>query len=486
MIKFILKTVGFIILMCIALNYLSGIFKSPHRYMNTISDYKKILNDNKEIDIAIYGSSHAFCSFNPLYLDSITKTRSFNFGNDAQRLGVTNFVIDETQKKIKPKVIIIDMYSSSIKDPEGVKPLSFQKHSYDFFDFSFSKIKSAFEVFPVSDVAGVLFPVLRRNDFSLDTENMILSEDYKFKTNAVISEYRGFMGHPYTMKYSPAFNQNKFVDFNKVTPNKEKKITFSANEVENIYQSINKAKKQGAKVIVTVAPFLPALIDKNYINFHQFIKEICDKENVALVDFNLLANQLKLNFRDFRDGSHVNNIGSKKLSLFLGNYIKNNYSLASRENEKDWLEEQPMSMDNFIGNNFSKQSMPINKNLIENIELHAISYYSDGISKSIIVKTNPELTNEDLEKFKLGVYCFAHEEDKEQLTPYSKKSNKAYDGFNVNPVIKEIKGEKYIILKTTTLLNKFSKIKFFLFDNDGYKGVKGTAIELENIVLTQK
>jgi len=484
--NFILKSFVFIILMCLALDYFSSIFKTPHRYMNTINEFKKTLNDNKEIDVAIYGSSHAFCSFNPLYLDSITKTRSFNFGNDAQRIGITKYVIKETLKQIKPKVIVIDVYSTSIKSPETIRSFSFQKHSYDFFGLSLNKVKSSFEVFPVQDVAGTLFPVLRRNDFHLDTENMIFSEDYVFQTNPVLTEYRGFMGHPYVMKYSAKFNQSNFVDFNKVSPSQESSKRFSVEEITNLEQSIVSAKDIGAKVIITIAPFLPAIIEKKHIDFHKYIKEICKKNDADLIDFNLLADELRLSYKDFRDASHLNNVGAKKVSIFLGNYIMEKYNLPSREKEKDWILEQPITKDYFIKNFFSKESIKINRKLVDNISLESVSYYTDGINRSIIVKTNSDLTNPNLEPYKLGVYCFASDQDKVKLSDYSKKNGKAYDALNFNPVIKTIQGQKYIIIKTTSMLNKFSKVKFFLYDRDGFKGIIGTAIEVENIVLTQK
>lgn len=485
MTKFILKSVGFIILMGIALNYFSGYFKVPHRYMNTVKEYNALLDSNKEIDIAIYGSSHAYCSYNPKIIDSITKTRSFNFGNDAQAITVTSYVMGETLKGISPKLVVLDVYSTTLVEPETERILSFQKYSYDFFDLSFAKLKSSFNVFPIADIPSVLFPVLNRKDFILDN-NDILTEDYVFKTHPSLVHYRGFMGHHYTMPYSKNFDKKLFLDFNKVDLNTVKLETFTKKQTQNINKVMQQAKQNGAQVLVAIAPYLPAITNKDYLSFHENVKQICVANNAKLVDLNFYSKEIGLTYKDFRDPSHVNNAGAKKVSIFLAEYIKNNYQLSSREKELDWIMDQPLSIDSYILKNFDKESIPVNKSITDSIFVESFGVFKEENYKTFILKLNDSLTKDTLNKYKMGIYAFLYKEDLDRLSEVAKKKNKENEAWNFDVSFKIINNKKYITKRVNTSANKFTKVKFFLFDKKGYKGIIGNTVEIDSFKILEK
>lgn len=70
------------------LQFLDTRFKQENSFKSTFRDYEK-LEDITDLDILIYGSSHAYCSFNPNILNIKTKLLSFNLGGPAQRLTTT-------------------------------------------------------------------------------------------------------------------------------------------------------------------------------------------------------------------------------------------------------------------------------------------------------------------------------------------------------------------------------------------------------------
>ncbi|WP_089889035.1 hypothetical protein [Kriegella aquimaris] len=479
---FFLRVFIFICLLFWLINAISALFVEPKHFMNTINDFNRIVDENKEIDIAMYGSSHVYSSFDPRTIDSIVQARSFNFGSAAQRIAVTKYVVGESFKKIRPKVVVIDLYASSIKSPNDDESLSHQKQAYNFFAFSFDKLKSIIEVFPSKEVLEIAFPVFDRKDYRLNFDNIIFNKDYRYKTHELMWEYRGFAGLPFKMKQDKKFDSNLFVDFSKKGQAESGLTKFTKEEERNIKDLINKAKSQGANVLIVTAPFLPAMVDPKYAAFHRLIDSICIANNVGYIDFNFLGRELNLDFSDFRNAWHLNQFGAKKVSSYLGNYIKTNYDLPNRSKEKDWISEQPVNTLQYLSQTYEDQSLQVDEKLIDSINIVSFGCFDEGDMKTFIFKLNDDIETQVLEKYKLGLYLYAYDDDKNLLSDKGRN----FESANFSPTVIQVNGNRYIVKKIRTTLTRFSKIRFFLFDTSGYKGIIGNAIEIENILAHQK
>jgi hypothetical protein len=465
-------------LVFIALNYLSEFSTPSNHYMNTINEYNSLINEDKEIDVAIYGSSHAYCSYNPRVIDSITKTRSFNFGNDSQRLAVSNFVMKETLKKISPKLVVLDVYIPSIKNPEGAKALGFQKSSYYYFqNFSPNKISSVFKVFPVKETPEVLFPVFRKKDL---VSNFNSSRKNYYTKAAKAKEYRGFVGFDLEMKPMKPLSQEKLLSL--INKNKTLYDGFTQEEEESIISFIEKVKNKGSNLLIVVAPYYAAFAGEKHAHFHNYMKTISDKYKIDFLDINLVWNEIGLDYKDFKDKSHLGTKGAKKVSKYLANYINTNYELPSRENELAWVEEQPKTLKSFITETFPKTSLEVDKKLNDKVYIESIDFFKEGtISKSLIIKLKNKTSDSVLSKYRLGFHTYVNDKDLINLTSYSKSKKRNADAWDFIPKITEINGTQYIIKNINTPINSFPKIKLFLYDSKGYKGVIGKNVEVEDI-----
>jgi len=479
MIKFIIKSVLLVSVIAIVLSCLGKYAVPAQHYMNTVNDYNALIEENKEIDIAIYGSSHAYCSFNPRIIDSVTKTRSFNFGNDAQRLIVTDYVLKESFKNIKPKVVVLDLFSSTIKNSKKENILALYKHSYDFFGLSFNKIKSSLQVFSPEGAVDVMFPVFRRKDFQPDVD-FSKSLTYKYPKSAQAEEYRGFVGLDLTMKKEDKYDSKLFNNDFEFKPSIVNYPGITKEEEANLIQFIETSKANKAEVLITIAPSLPSLIDKKYNVFYSYIKQICDNNNVKLVDFNLLWKEIGLSQNDFKDGSHLNQKGAIKVSKYLAHFIKNNYTLETRENNLEWVNEQPISVESYIRNSFNKESIAINKALTDSLIVERFGIYVEPNYKTFVLKLNNNLTESIVNKYKMGIYAFLYDEDLDKLSEEAKNKKKKHEAVNFNMYLKTINNSKFIIKRVNTSADKFSKLKIFLFDINGFKGVIGEALEIDD------
>lgn len=481
----------FILKISILLGFIVGIlcwlgqYKIPsHHYMNTVSYFNTIKKEKKEIDIAIYGSSHAYCSYNPKVIDSITKTRSFNFGNDAQRVIVSKYILKETLKDIKPKLVILDVYPPSISNPIGEKALAYQMKSYYYNNFSLNKVKSALEVFPFKNTKNLFFPVLKRNDYKLNFE-FKKSNYYKHPDRAKASEYRGFIGYDLIMKEKINLSTNQIKAFKEKLKSKTNSyMKFTEQEISNLVSFIDYAKQQNAEVLLVVAPYYSVFkVKGDYAAFHNFINRLSKENNINVLDFNLHWDKLKYNYKDFKDKGHLSSIGANKTSKYLADYVAKHYKLPSRENDPLWRAEQPLNLNTFLKQEYRNNNKKLNTSLTEDLKFESFKILKFEEDKKLIIKLDNKVTDSILNKYKLGFHTFVNEEDKDKLTGYSKSKNRDYDAWDFNPQIQEIEGEKYIIKTLSTPITHYRKIKFFLYDRSGYKGLIGETLEVENIEI---
>lgn len=462
-----------------------GQYKIPsHHYMNTVSYFNTIKKEKKEIDIAIYGSSRAYCSYNPKIIDSVLKTRSFNFGNDAQRVIVSKYILKETLKDIKPKLVVLDVYPPSISNPVGEKALAYQMKSYYYYNFSFDKFKSVLEVFPFENAKNLIFPALKRNDFKYDLE-FKKSNDYIHPRQAKASEYRGFIGYDLVMKEKINLSTKQIKALGeKVKSNTSSYDKFSEEEISSLVGFIEYAKKENAEILLVVAPYYSAFKEKGgYAEFHNFITKLSREHNFNVLDFNLHWDKIKYNYKDFKDKGHLSSIGANKTSKYLADYVAEHYKLPSRENDPLWRAEQPLNLNSFIKKEYKKKAKTLNASLTEDLKLESFKIKKFGGDKKLIIKLDSKVTDSILKKYKLGFHTFVNEEDKDKLAGYSKSKKRDYDAWDFDPEIKEIEGEKYIIKTLSTPITHYRKIKFFLYDRSGYKGLIGETLEIENVEI---
>ena len=89
---------------------------------------------------------------------------------------------------------------------------------------------------------------------------------------------------------------------------------------------IKEAKQQGVELLFVRTPDTTWHEDQ-----HNYIQELADKNNIKFLDLNLKSNMDKMQFdysEDAADTVHVNILGAKKITKFVGQYIADNYKLT--------------------------------------------------------------------------------------------------------------------------------------------------------------
>ena len=476
--KKIISIIVLAIFLIAAFIYLNRVFASEHHYVNTTEDFKNLAKKTN-IDVIFYGSSHSYTAFNPLIIDSICKTISYNLGSDALKIELTDLVLNESLKYTKPKLIILEVYPPSLLPVGGDQDKGYQLRAMDFVsNFSFLKLKKTVEIYNPNEYLGVYFPLIRNhskwNEFNYF--NLNKRKDLDYKKNFF---FNGFLGSLNTMNEK---DQQTFANFKTHPIKNETSNSWLKEEAkEKIKDFVNMAKKSGAEVLIISSPDPRARVFFNYY-FYEEMNDFATSMNVKFLNLNDYYNEMQLDIKDFKDNSHLNTYGSIKATKFLSDYLNNNYNLPNRSSEPVWKDEiykyEDFKYDFF---EFEKKSFytRIDKELLKNIFVKSVSVTRNNKRELLfnitfdMNKTNFKI----LDNYKLAIHIYPFVNDKSSLSEASKLKNSSYDQFNVN--IENEDGSNNIYLGTK--IKRIEKIELFLFRKSGYNGVLGERIIIKNM-----
>ena len=289
--------------------------------------YADFFKQKEPFDVLFLGTSHVINGIFPMELWNNDGIVSYNFGGHANEIATTYWVMRNALDYTSPKVVVIDCLQLRRDRKTSVK---------------FSNVHQSLDTFPLSRNK------IRAIEDILDDPKMDeLIADGKTDTG---TEPRTKIGLLWNFSvYHARWNELKEDDF-QPSPNKEKgaksRLAVVRGEMEPIppeqkskpdttgelylRKMIEECRDRGIEILLTYLPF-PATADQqaeanraselaqeyglNYINFL----------NMDLVDF-----QTDL----YDSNSHLNPSGARKVTAYLGDYLKSHYDLPDRRTDK--------------------------------------------------------------------------------------------------------------------------------------------------------
>ncbi|MEI0448000.1 SGNH/GDSL hydrolase family protein [Brachyspira intermedia] len=278
----------------------------------------KIFYEQEEntIDVLFLGSSHSYshivCS--DLYKDY--GISSYNLGGGVQPFWNTYYYLKEALKTQKPKLIVIDIFTSYIYS--------------DFIDNSFI----------LDNNLGIKSYINRINSIMISADksqwNYFFNPLYQYhnRYSSLTSEdflhYKGYNKYIYwkgeILLYKPYTNIN--TNFMENT-NKIKMYE----KTEKYYRAIIELIKKYNIPLLLIKT--PTFLNNDYQVFFNSAHEIALEYNVDFINFNDNYSDYNLDFsKDFADQwGHLNYIGAKKFTEYLGKYLKDHYDLPDRRGD---------------------------------------------------------------------------------------------------------------------------------------------------------
>ena len=468
----------FAVILITVFAYLDKVFASSHYYVNTSEDFKTLASKTN-IDVIFYGSSHAYTAFNPLIINKKCKTISYNLASDALLLSITDLVLDESLKYTKPKLIILEVYKATFANPVTKSQKGYQLRGLDFVsNYSIKKLNRVRDLYNTNEYLGVFSPLIRnhsdwhdRNFFKLSKKIINSKKDKEFY-------YNGYIGYKGEIK-----EKKKYKGFQNISINKDSTIrSLNPYSIKLLDNFLKIAEDNNIQVLLIYAPDV-RVRSWNYFFFDE-LKEIADYRNINFLNLNDYFSEMKLEVEDFRDPSHLNVYGSIKATNFLSEYLNENYDLSNRTDTYSYKESMKV-FEKFENDYYSLQPSffqgIVNQNLVNDFAIDDIRIDKSKKDKlSLKINFSGQTTApKELKNYRLAIHCYPKKEDIYKL---SKKSKARKILFDIKDYLFET-NNNYIEIEFNSKLTNLDALELFLYDKEGFNGVIGSKVRINNIVL---
>lgn len=301
----IIKIVVFCIVFVVLFMKVSSILESK----TSIKKYHDFYTENEEYDVLFFGSSHMWNTILPMELYKEYGIYSYNMANSTEAIPTSYWVVKNTIEYKKPKVIVLETFMSGWgqKVVEGNE--KFLHTYFDTLPSSETKLDAINDLVDEDKKAEYLFP------FSLyhSRWNELRKDDF----NCEYSVEKGALALWETMTFEYTDVQtNECVEVNAVAKEYVKQIKQIC--VEN-----------GIELVLTEMPFCMDESEKKQENgWKKFAEEI----GVEFISYDDIEIDYEM---DMRDRGHLNYVGAKKVTSYLGRYLIDNYKDTFENHRED-------------------------------------------------------------------------------------------------------------------------------------------------------
>lgn len=285
----------------------------PYSWMDTnqAKTFYKI-SDNST-DVVAIGTSLMLMSFSPLRMYDKTGVSSYNRASSVQYPRVAYFVVKETLKTQKPKVIICSAMSLfNNRDVDRQEP--WIRRSMDYKKLSIDKIKAAVEIDKDSETQSALSYVL-----TLLRYHSRWDEFFATGLNSKFGNYDYSRGHVKNYNHRTEEEIANMERHDKADPYIDEKCKESYRKIVKL------CRDNGVKFL-----FVGNIHQKWNDKFHKVTAEFAKETGADFIDYNspemMKACGLEWEY-DFADWKHTNVRGAIKFTDHLSAYLVEKYHL---------------------------------------------------------------------------------------------------------------------------------------------------------------
>ncbi len=269
------------------------------------------------VDVLFVGSSHIFCHVNTGILWDDYGIPAFDLAAAEQPFWNSYYYIKEGLKTQTPELIVLDISTPGIR-PTDYQPenwlitnnygIKYGKDRYD--AIKISALKDSFNrlIIPFNSTHG------KYSDLS--------EEDFMEYSGSV--NFKGFDPRETTVPF-------EVHDVSSITGRHE----LTEKEEKYLRLIISYVQEKSIPLLFVSTPYIIETAEEQ--EKYNYIYDIADECGVPHIDFNLLYDEMGIDFeRDFAEVLHLNRSGNKKFTKYLGQYLKDNYELADHRGDKKY------------------------------------------------------------------------------------------------------------------------------------------------------
>lgn len=281
-------------------------------YMAKLNEFYALPQDS--LEYICVGSSHAYCSVNPLEVWNNSGIKGFVLATQQQPLRASYHYIKEAFKTQSPKIVVLEGYMAKTADTEdailydAIDPLATSFNKFDMINSLVEPSKRDAYYFNVLKYHSRWKEVINKNFFS----ELVPKTDMN----------KGYI--PLTKQYKL---ENQIPDYAsaQATPIAEENIR----ALDDILQLV---KENDAELILMIAPYEADKMAGIFKSLYQW----ADENNVRVIDYSLELEKMNINpDTDYYDATHLNVNGAKKLSKEFASFLSKQ-NLKSSYDDASW------------------------------------------------------------------------------------------------------------------------------------------------------
>lgn len=310
--------------------------------------------EENTLDVLILGTSSTRFGVSPMEIYREYGIKSYNLSTNGQPLEVSYFILKEALKRQEPKVVIIEagqlFHDEEMEDGYWRTVLDTMPLSVNKYEFAKVYAERSGEQ---SSIMGKILPLYQYHD----RWKLLFDRDFTKVNNNMEFYSKGYYmqsvqvegGFTKEEKDATAISLNEILDNNILYEYKndkyiEKRVNSEVNKSEYVCNNsldwLLKIKElcrnKNIELIMVKIPtaVLPSFQFWSWTeNRYNVTKAICNQYDIEFMDMeyeSILDNIIDWKTDSCDGGSHLNVLGAKKVSLFLGKYLSDNYKIAGK------------------------------------------------------------------------------------------------------------------------------------------------------------
>lgn len=298
------------------------LYPSNNIFKNWQSFYAQ---EKNSIDLLIVGNSHAFSSFNVTIFDEILGEKTYTLASNSQTATQAYYNVREALKYQRPEVIILE--ASGIDNNSNWRMVSPESETYDKdwkkesnidgMRLGIVKLEAIAEQYTMKNWPYAFFRIARSHPNWKDTALIIANWDFMAYEKGTFSTYFP----SWTTMSEEVMQQYADMEQNDAE-------FFACDEnIKHFHKLADLCRKNGIRLVLVMAPMYDGYIQKiNYTSRYEFIRQLCESENLEYIDCNMDYSEIGLEAQDFEDAFsfiiHTNGNGAEKVSRYVAERIK--------------------------------------------------------------------------------------------------------------------------------------------------------------------
>lgn len=280
-------------------------YSGAWNYMSKLNEFYAMENDT--LDYICVGSSHMYCSINPLEVWDQTGAAGFVLATQQQPLMASYHYIREAFKTQSPKIVFVEAWMGSAGELHDSAVL------YDALDplkFSLNKLQMIHNLVPKGERKAYYFSLIKYHSRFL---GMSLREMAIFAKSLFITPmdtYKGFAPLDGDCEAS-----NLLPDYDAVEA-----AQLSQYNLDSLHNMKELIEANGAQMVLLFAPY--GTQDAGLVSTMKGMQQWARENGVEVLDYAIMLDTLSIDPQeDYYDGGHLDVSGAAKLSRHFARWL---------------------------------------------------------------------------------------------------------------------------------------------------------------------